>query len=229
MPHNTFSPTLPDHSPKDNVDALLLHTVSKLKRLIRCSKERTSYQHLLLPSLSTFVKHMSIQCRLSSTVLVVALIYLARLEQNLPTLACGGKCSIIISRLDKRVSTHNMARIEYDTPYKIFLASILLASKYIDDSSFVTKTIHRTIAPLYTSRDVADMERSFLGVVKVMPWSFTPYCFAPIPLAVTPKLTLFLFFVQQFDLYVDLAHVSGYVQDHLDHIVHIPLIPSPSS
>ncbi|KAI7878787.1 hypothetical protein K492DRAFT_164529 [Lichtheimia hyalospora FSU 10163] len=176
MPHNTFTPTLSGHSSKDNIDALLLHTVSKLKKLIRCSKERTSYQHLLLPSLSTFVKHMSIQCRLSSTVLVIALIYLARLEQNLPTVACG----------------------EYDTPYKIFLASILLASKYIDDSSFVTKTIHKTIAPLYSSREVADMERSFLSVVK-------------------------------FDLYVDLAHVSGYVQDHLDHIVHIPLIPTPSS
>lgn len=66
-----------------------------------------------------------------------------------------------------------MVRIEYDTPYKIFLASILLASKYIDDSSFVTKTIHKTIAPLYSSREVADMERSFLSVVKViMPWSF---------------------------------------------------------
>lgn len=102
MPHTT----LPDHSSKDNIDALLLHTVSRLKKLIRCSKERTSYQHLLLPSLSTFVKHMSIQCRLSSTVLVVALIYLKRLEQNLPALACGGRYNMrIISTLDEKTNT----------------------------------------------------------------------------------------------------------------------------
>ena len=59
--------------------------------------------------------------------------------------------------------------LEFDTHYKLFLAAILLASKYIEDHNRLTKSICRAVAPLYGPRDLADMERSFLAIVSVSP------------------------------------------------------------
>ncbi|KAI9323608.1 cyclin domain-containing protein [Dichotomocladium elegans] len=137
----------------ENPDALLGYIAMKIKKAIPCSTERRQYQHLLLPSLTSFIRHIYYQCRISSTVLVIALIYLTRFKRNLPHLARG----------------------EYDTPYKIFLSSILIASKYVEDHNFSTKSIYKVVSPLYSSRELAEMERSFLGVVKKMallgfPW-----------------------------------------------------------
>ena len=57
--------------------------------------------------------------------------------------------------------------LEFDTHYKLFLAAILLASKYIEDHNRLTKSIYRAVAPLYGPRDLAEMERSFLAIVSV--------------------------------------------------------------
>lgn len=192
MPHNTFTPpTLPDHpSTKDNVDALLLHTVTKLKKLIRCSKERTSYQHLLLPSLSTFVKHMSIQCRLSSTVLVVALIYLARLEQNLPTLACGGKYNS--HPLFEWRYQHNMGRIRR-IRYTIqdfscfYLAGIQIHWRLKFCNKNYTQDNSTTVFLSWSSRHGKEFLECCKGNAVIL---LRPMPSSPNPLVVTPKLTL---------------------------------------
>lgn len=60
-----------------------------------------------------------------------------------------------------------MATIEYDTPYKLFLAAMIVATKYIEDYSSHAASIYKVVSKLYTSRELNEMERSFLGVLKV--------------------------------------------------------------
>ncbi|KAI8137475.1 cyclin domain-containing protein [Fennellomyces sp. T-0311] len=126
-------------------DALLAHVVSNVDSVIQCSEARMHYQHMLLPSLQSFITSMYSRCRLTPTVLIVALIYLDRLKRNLPSQARG----------------------EFDTHYKLFLAAILLASKYIEDHNRAVKSIYRAVAPLYCPRELVEMERSFLAIVNV--------------------------------------------------------------
>ncbi|KAI8977009.1 cyclin domain-containing protein, partial [Mycotypha africana] len=75
---------------------------------------------------------------------VIALIYLGRLKNNLPERSRG----------------------EFDTPYKLFIAAVILASKFIEDSNRISQAVYKFIAPLYDFKIVNEMERSFLGVVK---------------------------------------------------------------
>ncbi|KAG1147000.1 hypothetical protein G6F37_004393 [Rhizopus arrhizus] len=75
---------------------------------------------------------------------MVALIYLDRLKSSLPRKSQG----------------------EFDTPYKLFIVAVVLASKFIEDSDDVTRSIHSFISPLYSARELNDMERSFLAIVK---------------------------------------------------------------
>ncbi|KAI9472170.1 MAG: cyclin domain-containing protein, partial [Benjaminiella poitrasii] len=75
---------------------------------------------------------------------IVALIYLGRLKSNLPSKSRG----------------------EFDTPYKMFIAAVILASKFVEDSNKIAQSIYRFVAPLYNHKEINEMERSFLGVVK---------------------------------------------------------------
>ncbi|KAI8094264.1 cyclin domain-containing protein [Thamnidium elegans] len=138
---DTTSPTLTFRS---SPEPLLSYMVSNIDDLVQCSKERRYYQHLLLPELPTFIKLVYQKCRLTPTVLVIGLIYLERLKKNLPDQAQG----------------------EYDTPYKLFLAAMIVATKYIEDYSSHALSIYKIVSPLYTSRELNEMERSFLGVLK---------------------------------------------------------------
>ncbi|CAO3648815.1 unnamed protein product [Mucor hiemalis] len=135
------SPTLRFRS---SPESLLSYMVSNIDDLLQCSKERRYYQHMLLPELPTFIKLVYKKCRLTPSVLVIGLIYLERLKKNLPDQAQG----------------------EYDTPYKLFLAAMIVATKYIEDHSSHAVSIYRIVSPLYTSKELNEMERSFLGVLK---------------------------------------------------------------
>ncbi|CAO3611386.1 unnamed protein product [Mucor fragilis] len=141
MVTETASPTLTFRS---SPEPLLSYMVSNIDDLVQCSKERRYYQHMLLPDLPTFIKLVYQKCHLTPTVLVIGLIYLERLKKNLPDQAQG----------------------EYDTPYKLFLAAMIVATKYIEDYASHAVSIYRIVAPLYTSRELNEMERSFLGVLK---------------------------------------------------------------
>lgn len=142
MVTETASPTLTFRS---SPEPLLSYMVSNIDDLVQCSKERRYYQHMLLPELPKFIKLVYQKCRLTPTVLVIGLIYLQRLKKNLPEQSQG----------------------EYDTPYKLFLAAMIVATKYIEDYSSHALSIYRIVAPLYTARELNEMERSFLGVLKV--------------------------------------------------------------
>jgi len=80
--------------------------------------------------------------------IVVSLIYINRLKKTLPSTAQG----------------------DFDTPYKIFLSSILVASKYLSDHALQNKNIANITNGLYTNRDVNTMERSFLGMLRYDLW-----------------------------------------------------------
>ncbi|RCH85551.1 hypothetical protein CU097_007562 [Rhizopus azygosporus] len=132
------------HFEPRNINHLIAYTASNVKTLLECSKERSHYQHRLLPTLHVFIKHTFYHCKLTPTILVVALIYLGRLKSCLPHQSKG----------------------EFDTPYKMFIAAVVLASKFIEDSNSIVQSVHKFVSPLYSPREVNEMERSFLAVVK---------------------------------------------------------------
>ncbi|RIA91224.1 hypothetical protein C1645_692906 [Glomus cerebriforme] len=101
-----------------------------------------------LPNLIHFIKSVTTKSRVSKMTMVVGLIYVDRLKKTLPSSARG----------------------DFDTPYKIFLSAILVASKYLSDHSLQNKTIADITDGLYTNKDVNTMERSFLGLLKYNLW-----------------------------------------------------------
>lgn len=76
---------------KHSDDHLLAYTAYNVKTLLECSKEKIYYQQKLLPTLSVFIKHVFYHCKLTPTILVIALIYLKRLKAALPSKSKGGK------------------------------------------------------------------------------------------------------------------------------------------
>ncbi|KAI8082707.1 uncharacterized protein BX664DRAFT_361011 [Halteromyces radiatus] len=136
---STGSPTLDFyHSP----EPALSFMVKKIDGLLDCSSKPS--HHHRLPSLQSFVRQVYVKCRLSPSILVIALIYIHRLQQQLPLDSKG----------------------DYDTPHKVFLAAVLLACKYNEDSKSLAQAIYRCVSVVYTNLDLNEMERSFLGVVK---------------------------------------------------------------
>ncbi|GAA5812864.1 hypothetical protein MFLAVUS_006323 [Mucor flavus] len=136
---------IPSVQPRNNnFDNLIAYTASNVNTLVDCSKERLYYQQKLLPTLPIFVKHVFYHCKLTPTILVVALIYLERLKTHLPSKSKG----------------------EFDTPYKMFIASVILATKFIEDTNTIAHSIYRLVSPLYRAKEINEMERSFLGVIE---------------------------------------------------------------
>ncbi|ORY98596.1 hypothetical protein BCR43DRAFT_503415 [Syncephalastrum racemosum] len=123
---------------------LLAHIATMVAGIVECPPAAQSLAERRLPKLSNFIHQVYNKCRLTPTLLVVALIYLERLQSRLPSGSQG----------------------EFDTPYKLFLASVVLASKFLEDSTPVARSIYRVVAPVYSPQDITDMERSFLGVIK---------------------------------------------------------------
>ncbi|SAM07763.1 hypothetical protein [Absidia glauca] len=139
---STGSPTLDFyHSP----EPALTFLVKKIDGLLDCSpyQSPTYHQRHRVPSLKNFVRQVYVKCRLSPAILVIALIYIHRLQQELPLDSKG----------------------DYDTPHKIFLAAIVLACKFNDDSKSQVQAIYRCVSVVYTNIELNEMERSFLGVV----------------------------------------------------------------
>lgn len=155
LKYSTYLKTPSDHS----FDNLITYTASIVKTLLECSKERIFYQQRLLPTLPVFIRHIIYRCKLEPATLVVAIIYLDRLKQNLPRKSKGGTVtSIVFNSLYLLINL-----IEFDTPYKMFIASAILAAKFIEDSNTIAQSIYRLVSPLYNSKEISEMERSFLG------------------------------------------------------------------
>lgn len=74
---------------------------------------------------------------------------------------------IVLITKNFNLFTIHFTYIEFDTPYKMFIAAVILASKFVEDNNKIAHSIYRLVAPLYSAREINEMERSFLGVVKV--------------------------------------------------------------
>ncbi|CEG68625.1 Putative Cyclin domain-containing protein [Rhizopus microsporus] len=59
----------------------------------------------------------------------------------------------------------------------MFIAAVVLASKFIEDSNSIVQSVHKFVSPLYSPREVNEMERSFLAVVKVIFKEYMHYSF----------------------------------------------------
>ncbi|ORZ17925.1 hypothetical protein BCR42DRAFT_350379 [Absidia repens] len=135
------SPTLDFyHSPEPAFSFM----VKKIDGLLDCSAAVMTGHRRTLPSLTSFVRQVYVKCRLSPAILVIALIYIHRLQQELPLDSKG----------------------DYDTPHKVFLAAVILACKFSDDSKSRVQSIYRCVSVVYNNIELNEMERSFLSVVK---------------------------------------------------------------
>ncbi|KAJ1972060.1 hypothetical protein H4R35_004885 [Dimargaris xerosporica] len=134
-----------------------------------CSSQgRAGHHSDGLPDLVPFARHLVTTCQVSTATLLHALVYLRRLRDTLPAGA-----------LSRPGSSH-----------RIFVAALLLASKYADDAHALTpRTIANTLMhwqPLHTAwsrialgrlsaqtsvwwafpREIARIERAFLRLLK---------------------------------------------------------------
>ncbi|CAO3595080.1 unnamed protein product [Absidia cylindrospora] len=122
--------------------------IKKIDGLLDCSADRNDppshpRHRRILPSLNSFIHQVHVKCRLSPAILVIALIYIHRLQQELPPHSKG----------------------DYDTPHKVFLAAVILACKFNDDSKSCVQSIYRCVSVVYSNVELNEMERSFLSVV----------------------------------------------------------------
>ncbi|KAI9243872.1 cyclin domain-containing protein [Sporodiniella umbellata] len=131
-------------------EAILYFTTNTAITVLPLSTKRIKtllrYRQKPLPPLYEFIANVFQRSKVPPCVCLVSLIYLQRLKSCLPTHACG----------------------ELDTPYRLFLAAVLTASKFLSEAgacltsqAMVTMTDY-----VYTVKDINLMERSFLGLIK---------------------------------------------------------------
>ncbi|KAI7904092.1 cyclin domain-containing protein [Cokeromyces recurvatus] len=126
-------------------EALLSFTTNTATTLLPCSSLRTK-KCQQLPPLNEFIANVFQRSRLSPCVCLVSLIYLQRLKTGLPSHARG----------------------DMDTPYRLFLAAIMTASKFLSETGtcLTSQSIVMMTDYIYTPKDINLMERSFLGLIK---------------------------------------------------------------
>ncbi|CAG8528335.1 4205_t:CDS:2 [Paraglomus occultum] len=127
-------------------EALMSFTAGSCDSVLQCSQR--SLKNASLPDLMHFIREITAKAKVSTTTMVIGLIYIHRLKKILPATARG----------------------DFDTPHKIFLSTILVASKFVCDESLQNKMIADVTGGLYSVRDVNTMERSFLGLLKYDLW-----------------------------------------------------------
>lgn len=71
-----------------------------------------------------------------------------------------------MNRLKLGLPSH--AHGDTDTPYRLFIAAILIASKFLSETGtcLTSQAIVVMTNHVYTPKDINQMERSFLGLIK---------------------------------------------------------------
>ncbi|CDH51115.1 cyclin domain-containing protein [Lichtheimia corymbifera JMRC:FSU:9682] len=118
---------------------------SKRKSMQRLSSMSTVYARPL-PPLTTFIANLFQRSQLPPSVCLVSLIYLQRIKRALSPLARG----------------------DHDTPYRLFIAAIVSASKFMLEprQALTSQDVAGMIDHVYTPKEINSMERSFLGLIK---------------------------------------------------------------
>ncbi|ORY05106.1 hypothetical protein K493DRAFT_311096 [Basidiobolus meristosporus CBS 931.73] len=122
-------------------DALMNFAAYRVDAALQCEKVNTTRPDL--PSLAGFVKLMTIRTKLSLPTIMVTLIYVERLHKSLPPSARG----------------------DFETPYKIFLAAVLAASKFLDDRPIENCKMASLCDGYFTLYEINEMERCFLSIL----------------------------------------------------------------
>ncbi|KAJ2359340.1 hypothetical protein IWW50_000142 [Coemansia erecta] len=112
------------------------------------SNLRSNFAHLMaksavLPPLESFVCSVAKTLSVKPAVVVTSLIYVERLSERLPQSATG----------------------KMDTPYRIFLAALLLADKYWSDQAVKVKALVAATGGLFKHREILAMERALLRIL----------------------------------------------------------------
>ncbi|KAK9680286.1 hypothetical protein K7432_015984 [Basidiobolus ranarum] len=128
-------------------ESLIEFTIKRVRSVI--TYQETSYhRRTSSPSLTKLVKRVIRKCRIQTPTLLVALIYIDRLQKYLPVQAVGSST----------------------TGHRIFLASLILASKFHDDASLWCADIARIVSKYWGVSEINEMERVFLNYVKFDLW-----------------------------------------------------------
>ncbi|KAJ2703993.1 hypothetical protein FB645_003649 [Coemansia sp. IMI 203386] len=97
----------------------------------------------MLPPIEVFVRSITNTLNTKAAVLVTALIYVERLGKRLPRSATGAP----------------------DTPYRVFLAALMLADKFWSDHSVAAKNLVAAAGGAFGQREIAAMERAMLKLL----------------------------------------------------------------
>ncbi|KAI7898627.1 cyclin domain-containing protein [Cokeromyces recurvatus] len=106
-----------------------------------------------LPEFVFFVQKVTHQAKINVRTLLVALIYLERAKSNLPKRAIGSD----------------------DTIHRMFLAAILLASKFLKDTAWTSQSItnrqlYEICGGLFSLDEIHQLERGFLKLLHYNCW-----------------------------------------------------------
>ncbi|KAJ1961614.1 hypothetical protein GGI12_003150 [Dipsacomyces acuminosporus] len=109
---------------------------------------RSNFAHIIpasqtLPTMEMFVHSITSSLKIKPAVLATSLVYVDRLGSRLPKTARGTA----------------------DTPYRIFLAALLLADKYWSDRSVMVKNLARASDGLFQQREICAMEVALLKIL----------------------------------------------------------------
>lgn len=141
-----------------------------------------------LPELLFFIEKVTHRAGVTCRVIVYAMIYLERAKEALPKGAVGN-----YGTLQKNIdndffdynSNKNLPLLLTDTTHRLFLASLLLASKFLEDDVEQRANNDSLFAPMprlngkrlrdlcggiYTLRDINTFELSFLKLIKYRCW-----------------------------------------------------------
>ncbi|KAI9486902.1 MAG: cyclin domain-containing protein [Benjaminiella poitrasii] len=129
---------------------LIDFTAMTLCDLIKTRKNR---QLRSLPEYVFFVQKVTHQAKINVRTLLVALIYLQRAKAKLPKRAIGND----------------------DTIHRMFLAAVLLASKFLKDTTWTTHTItnrqiYEICGGLFSLDEIHQLERGFLKLLQYDCW-----------------------------------------------------------
>lgn len=88
-------------------DQLLAHISNNVSVIVECPREARCHAERRLPKLSNFIHQVYTKCCLTPTLLVVALIYLRRLQRRLRSGSQGGNDIISMNRSRKKRAHHH--------------------------------------------------------------------------------------------------------------------------
>ncbi|KAJ2776778.1 PHO85 cyclin-1 [Coemansia interrupta] len=97
----------------------------------------------MLPAIEVFVRSITSTLNIKTAVLVTAMVYVERLGKRLPRSATGAP----------------------DTPYRVFLAALLLADKFWSDHAVRAKNLVAAANGAFGQREIAAMERAMLKLL----------------------------------------------------------------